>query len=262
MKGPTVADVMTRNVVAVNRSTPLQQVAELMSRHGIDSVPIVDSDGRPVEVISAAEMITPEQAEAALPAWKRLWRRLRGIRPEATATGTAAIAPDMATIAPDACLSLAARRLERGSLRNLLVVDADGRLVGVFSRSDALRSFLRSDADIRAATEREVIRFALGLTSDEVQVHVAEGVVTLTGSVKRRSETQVAGTLSERLPGVVGVRNRLQFATDDRISAPAWPSEIEALALHPAPAQSTGGDHGRRKRPQPQPQSRGHVRVA
>nr|CEL13274.1 hypothetical protein [Kibdelosporangium sp. MJ126-NF4] len=47
-------------------------------------------------------------------------------------------------------------------------------------------------------------------------VTVSRGVVTLIGQLARRSEVEIAGRLTPTVPGVVEVRNRLDYAWSDQ----------------------------------------------
>nr|WP_232327797.1 BON domain-containing protein [Kibdelosporangium sp. MJ126-NF4]CTQ98965.1 hypothetical protein [Kibdelosporangium sp. MJ126-NF4] len=49
-----------------------------------------------------------------------------------------------------------------------------------------------------------------------VTVTVSRGVVTLIGQLARRSEVEIAGRLTPTVPGVVEVRNRLDYAWSDQ----------------------------------------------
>ena len=53
------------------------------------------------------------------------------------------------TIAEDDSVAVAARLMDTERVKRLPVVDSEGRLVGIVSRSDLLRPYLRSDEDIR-----------------------------------------------------------------------------------------------------------------
>ena len=55
-QGRRVADVMTRDVVAVGADAPLAEVAELLEKHRIKRVPVV-RDGRPVGIVSRANLV-------------------------------------------------------------------------------------------------------------------------------------------------------------------------------------------------------------
>jgi CBS domain-containing protein len=52
-----VKDVMTENVAAVGQGATLKQVAELMVERGISGVPVIDSEGSVLGVVSEADII-------------------------------------------------------------------------------------------------------------------------------------------------------------------------------------------------------------
>lgn len=54
--GVTVADVMTRPVVGVRRTTPLREVARLLEKHRIKRVPVLEA-GRLVGIVSRADLV-------------------------------------------------------------------------------------------------------------------------------------------------------------------------------------------------------------
>jgi osmotically-inducible protein OsmY len=56
----------------------------------------------------------------------------------------------------------------------------------------------------------EVLERTLWLRPADMQVTVEDGVVTLAGTVERRSEAEIAVRLTHALPGVVAVEDRLQ----------------------------------------------------
>jgi osmotically-inducible protein OsmY len=43
-------------------------------------------------------------------------------------------------------------------------------------------------------------------------------VVTLEGAVERRTTAQVAAQLAQKVPGVVGVQNKIRYELDDTVS--------------------------------------------
>jgi CBS domain-containing protein len=102
------------------------------------------------------------------------------------------------------------RELSRRGVRRLFVLD-NGKLVGVVSRRDLLKVFLRSDKDIREEIRREVFTRALSADVESIAVTVQWGVVTMVGRLERRSEIEIAGRLVPGIPGVVETRNRLDY---------------------------------------------------
>jgi CBS domain-containing protein len=62
-------DVMTRDVVSVTPDTPVRKIASLLVKHGIDAVPVIDSSGAPIGIVSEGDLFpypTPSQAGYAI----------------------------------------------------------------------------------------------------------------------------------------------------------------------------------------------------
>jgi len=98
----------------------------------------------------------------------------------------------------------------------LLVVEEDGRLVGVVARRDLLRPYLRADSAIRQDVEYEVLRRTLLVIPGTVDVFVNDGRVTLRGRADRRSTAEIAVQLTRAVDGVVAVIDELTWEFDDR----------------------------------------------
>jgi GNAT superfamily N-acetyltransferase len=86
--------------------------------------------------------------------------------------------------------------------------------------------FLRPDADIRTEVVDEVLVHALWLPPRSIGVSVTEGVVTLTGHMDRKSEKEIALSMTRQIDGVVAVVDKLTFRLDDARIQP------EEQALH------------------------------
>lgn len=108
-------------------------------------------------------------------------------------------------------------------VERLPVVDEEGALVGILSRRDLLRVFLRTDDEIRQDVLQEVFLNTLWLAPHTVETAVKDGVVTLTGRLERRSEIPIAVEATRRLDGVVDVVDRLSHHIDDK-QQPAGPT--------------------------------------
>jgi CBS-domain-containing membrane protein len=119
------------------------------------------------------------------------------------------------TIGPDASVAEAARLLHRHGIKRLPVVDPAGPLLGIVSRADLLKVFLRSDADIAREIRQQVLMRAMWMNPDTVAIDVRDGVVTLTGQLERRSLIPITVSLVRGLDGVVDVVDQLTFELDD-----------------------------------------------
>lgn len=182
----TVAAVMTRCPVSVPPGVPFATVAAILSRNHISAVPVVDRDGRLIGVVSEADLI--------------------GGRDGAGMTARELMTSAVCTVTGDATLSAAARLLVETGVRRLFVIE-HGRLVGVLSRRDLLRSYLRDDDAIRVDVEQAVA----ALAPEPLTVCVRDGVVLLLGRVEWRSTLTVVDERVRAVPGVVEVQDRLGY---------------------------------------------------
>ena len=223
MKATTVSDVMTKSVVTVREDTPFKELVTTMHHHNVSGVPVLDAEGRLAGIVSEVDLLIAEEEEldprprSAFLEWFIHPARLaeiekRGDDLRARDLMTRAVV----TIDADAPVHLAIRRMLQEGVKRLPVVDAEDRVVGIVSRRDLLRPFMRRDEDIRDEIVDEVIQRTMWIDSTTIDVEVTHGVALLRGQVERSSEKQIMGALTRRVDGVVGVIDELTFRTDDR----------------------------------------------
>ncbi|MGI5516215.1 CBS domain-containing protein [Streptomyces sp. CA-106131] len=213
----TVSEVMTRDVVTVRPDTSFKEITSVLSSHGISAVPVADEHGAPLGLVSEADLLR-KQAEqpdeyggqAAPPGWPHEKAKARAENAAGLMT------TPVATAHTDWTVAEAARAMDRQHVKRLVVVDETDHIVGIVSRPDLLRVFLRPDEEIREEIRDEVLTAILRLTGQEVQVQVHDGVVTLRGEVENRSTAQIAERLAKGVDGVVTVRPMIDYAIDDR----------------------------------------------
>lgn len=208
MSALTVGDVMTTEVVTVAPGTPFKDVVAVLHEHRISAVPVVVAGVRPVGVVSEADLLTSVGARrnhrtgmasmvlATALAGAAHRRRVRGIGPR---IASEAMSRALDCIGPDEPLSKAARALEHR--RRLFVVDSTGRLVGVVSRRDVLRVFLKTDDELAEEIRRDVLCL---LPEPALAVEVSDGEVTLSGFAEPLLVERVADLVGQ-IPGVVAV---------------------------------------------------------
>jgi CBS-domain-containing membrane protein len=108
----------------------------------------------------------------------------------------------------------AARLMDQRKVKQLPVVDSTDHLVGILSRSDLLRVFLRQDRAIREEITDDLLNGTFHLAPNDVTVHVVDGEVTLEGAVPHRSTIPVLERLCRAVDGVVGVSTHLAALSD------------------------------------------------
>jgi CBS domain-containing protein len=209
----TVADVMTRDVITVTPETPFKQLEQLMAEHNVSALPVVDKGGV-TGIVSEADLLLKTEAEGATGGGWRPGSRERDSKAHAQTAGGLMSSPAL-SVEPGAPLAAAARLMRKGSVKRLPVVD-DGRLVGIVSRADVLKAYLRSDADILAAVVDDVIKGSMWLDPETIDVTVDDGVVRMRGKVDRRSDVEILSRLTLGVDGVIAVESSVTFAFDDR----------------------------------------------
>ncbi|MFG1969751.1 CBS domain-containing protein [Nonomuraea fuscirosea] len=217
----TVADVMTDKVVAVSATTPFKEIAETLISGGISAVPVTDDDNHVLGMVSEADLLRKEEfreqyyREGYRPPLRARLRHPKGRQKAEGDTAAELMTTPAVTVSPKASAVEAARLMDGHGVKRLAVVDYDGRLVGIVSRRDLVKLFLRGDEAIAAEVRDDVLDRSLWVDTGDVRVDVRQGVVTLSGRMERRTEAAIAVRMVGRVNGVVDVVDRLTWKTDD-----------------------------------------------
>lgn len=210
-----VKDVMTTEVLTVRPHTSFKDTVELLVEHRISGVPVVDEDGRLVGLVTEADLVSKEAFDL------RQRRPLAAVaelisgasRWAGKASGLTAghvMSDRVVAVTPGEDLRAVARRMLDLGVKRFPVVD-HGRLVGIVSRQDLLRLFHRPDADIAAELDAKLANPLYAPDDHSVTAAVADGVVTLTGSVRLSGEVPVVVGMASDVAGVVHVDNRITY---------------------------------------------------
>jgi len=213
----TVRDVMTSTVVTVVDSAPFKEVVRLMQVHGVSALPVVDAQGRLVGIVSEADLLPKEASETDGEHHLFGTRRKRAAKAAGLVAFQLMSAP-VAAVGPDATLREAARLILERKVKRLPVVDGGGRIIGIVSRADLLKVFLRPDSEILDEVTKRVLLRTLWLEPDTVKATVHDGVVRLDGVVEQRSMLPLVVGLVKGVSGVVGVDSHLGYQVDDTAS--------------------------------------------
>ena len=198
-----VGDLMTTTVITVEPETPLKDAAEILAKSQVSGMPVVDGRGVVTGVLSAGDIVYRESAGdvPSVPVEPKL---------VATTVGGAMSSPAV-TIGPRRPVTDAARTMVDRRVGRLPVVDDAGRLVGIVTRSDLVRAFVRSDEDVAEEIRTEVLPGLLRHDADNVHIDVERGRVTLTGLIETQTDAESVPILVQRVPGVVSVLSRLSW---------------------------------------------------
>jgi CBS-domain-containing membrane protein len=188
-----------------------------MQEYRVSAVPVVDEDQRVLGIVSEGDLILKEDPD--LEGEPHLFEGVHRRHDRSKAAGLIAsevMSAPAISIAPDATLGAAARLMHRRTVKRLPVVDPeDGVIVGIVSRTDLLKVFLREDQEIAREVREDVIRRTLWIDPDTIRVVVRDGVVSIEGQVERRSLIPILDRLVLSTEGVVALQNHVSFLTDD-----------------------------------------------
>ena len=223
----TVSDVMTRTVVSVNGFTPFKDIVRRMQDYRVSAVPVVDEDDIVLGIVSEGDLILKEDADLeGEPRFLDGGRRRHARSKAAGRIASELMTAPAITIGPDATLGEAARLMHRHAVKRLPVVDPNGgSILGIVSRTDLLKVFLRADAEIAQEIREDVIHRTLWIDPHTIRVVVHEGVVTMEGQLARRSLLPIVERLVLSTEGVVAFESRLSYPPDDAALTTGYSSQ-------------------------------------
>jgi len=139
----TVGEVMTSPAAFAHPDTPLRELVQFLLEREGRALPIVDSEQRPVGIVTNTDLVERGGLLLRLELLGALTAdQLAEILASFDAGRTVAevMTSEVVTVHPETPLSEAGRIMAARNLKRLPVVDGAGRLVGVVSRVDLLRS--------------------------------------------------------------------------------------------------------------------------
>jgi CBS domain-containing protein len=193
-----IKDLMTRDVVTVSPAASLKDVAGLLAQHRISGLPVVDEIGTVAGVISEADILSKEI----------------GKKQNALTVSEAMTAPAR-TIGAERTAAEAAKRMLEEKVNRFPVVDEDGRLLGIVTRADLVRAFVRSDEEIANEIREDVILKTLWIAPEALDVSVQDGAVRIGGSVESKTDAELIEAFARRVPGTVSVESRLTWVEEN-----------------------------------------------
>jgi len=142
-----VRDIMTKDLTAVEKDIPVRELIFILNNAEMPNVPVVDEDGKLIGFISEKDLIRAAlpgyfemlHSTSFIPDMNQLSRKLTQIADEPI---DKFIQTTVMSVTEDDDDLQAADLIIRKGVKNVPVVDADGRLVGRVRRIDLLRHFL------------------------------------------------------------------------------------------------------------------------
>ena len=216
-------DVMVSPVITVGEDETVRDVAKLLITKRISAVPVVDSAGRLVGIVTEADLMrrTETGTERPYSWWMHFFLgdgQIAADYVKSHATRVKDIMTrDVKTAAPDTPLYEIADQFEEHQIKRVPVVAANGDLVGLVSRANIIQALASARPKLEMSLPDVMIREKL---TEELKkqkwahVHrinatVTNGVVDLWGLGESDAERQAIRITAEAIPGVAGVNDHL-----------------------------------------------------
>lgn len=157
-------DIMTKNVVTLGPEVSLIEGAETIFKHDFDGLPIVDADNRVVGILTQYDMVAKGSA-IHLPTFQKIITEMQVYKKD-----KASMAKDFQevlslkikdvmnnnplTLNQDTDIDEVIRTFsEHHKVNPIPVIDDNGRLVGVMSRFDIMRLFIKTSEEAKKLFE-------------------------------------------------------------------------------------------------------------
>jgi CBS domain-containing protein len=192
-----VRDIMTHPVFTVRSTDPIEGAAALLADRRITAAPVVDGDGRLVGIVSEGDLLrdrVPDDPTAHLRPVTVNHHRPRVVAEVMTR--------EVVTGWLDEDVSDVVRTMLSHNVRSLPVLDG-GRLVGIISRRDLLRTVVRSDAVLRDEVQQRLDGYAGDVR--RWTATVVDGTVTVDGGFDDETEQRIVSVMVRTVPGVGGM---------------------------------------------------------
>jgi CBS domain-containing protein len=137
----TAADLMSENPVSIRAEASVMEAVALLTDRGFSAAPVIDEAGRPVGVVSRADILVHDRECHRVPVAPEGRAIPEGFGVEEcdpTVVGDI-MTPGIFAVTPETAAASVVEQMIALHVHQLFVVDDDGLLIGVISTLDVLR---------------------------------------------------------------------------------------------------------------------------
>ena len=219
------ADVMTRGVITVGESAPVQEAAKLMAEHGISAVPVIDRESRVVGMVSEGDLL--HRAETGTERRRSWWLEMvastNQLAGEYIKSHSGKVKDvmtrDVVSVTEETPVADIAVLLETNRIKRVPVLRG-GNLAGIVSRANLVRALAMTinerpsgaEVDDRAIRDRLLAELKAQKWAEvsPANITVKDGVVHLWSSYYSEQEKQALTVAAESIPGVRRVEDHMR----------------------------------------------------
>lgn len=210
--------VMTSPILTISPGASLRQAIEMMLEKRVSGLPVVNEIGQLVGIISEGDLL--HRSELGTEKHRSKWLDFL-LGPGRSASDyiqshsrrvSDVMTTDIVTVAETTPLEEVVQIMEKRRIKRVPVV-RDGGVSGIVTRSDLLRAFLKMSAARETAISDDEIQKKIYDTIEQegwapagsIHVKVADGHVTLVGTIFGEPERDAIRVCAENQPGVTSV---------------------------------------------------------
>ena len=131
----SVSDILRKKLESVEETTSIQEVAKKMKDRNVSSLVVVDTNGKPVGIVTERDIITKVCINDV---------------PTSTVISKEIMSTPLITIKGSSSTSTAAEMMIKNNVRHLLVIDDDNDRIGIITPLDLTKNQPTADEDREA----------------------------------------------------------------------------------------------------------------
>lgn len=218
-------EVMTVGVTTVRPEASVTEAARLMVEHGISGLPVVDTRGQLVGIVTEGDFLRRAETgtERRRPRWLRFLLGPGRLANEYVHSHARKIqevmTPDVITVSQTTPLQDVVTVMEIHRIKRVPVLGGE-KLVGIISRANLVQALARlAEEASPSRPDDEAMRTHIlndlnrerWTPRNALNVIVRNGVAELWGVIPDERERQAIKVVAENVPGITAVRDHLVF---------------------------------------------------
>jgi len=140
----SISDILRKKLESVEDTTSIQEVAKKMKDRDVSSLVVVDTNGKPVGIVTERDIITKVCTNDV---------------PTSTVISKEIMSTPLITIKGSSSTSTAAEMMIKNDVRHLLVIDSNDKPIGIITPLDLTRNQAHTADEDREAIETVLDRY-------------------------------------------------------------------------------------------------------